>query len=214
MPTQDYRNAKGEKIPGNTTIISSNLGWSKGGLMYWAWAQGKEGKDFRQIREAAADAGTLAHEMIETWIKGIKFDKDKYPKELVDIAETGFLNYLEWAEQVHFEPITMEVPLISEAYQYGTTIDVLAKVAGKLSIVECKTSNDIYEDFLIQMAAQRVAWDENHPDQKIEAMHILRVNKEHASFTHSYYDQLPGAFEAFLDLRDLHDRKKQLKKLL
>jgi hypothetical protein len=214
MPTQQYVNSKGERIPGNTTIIGSNLGWNKQALIYWGWSQGKAGLDFRQTRDAAADAGTLAHAMIESWIKGQPFDKEKYAKELIDIAETGFLNYLEWADQVHFEPITMEVPLISEKYQFGTTIDILAKVSGKLSIVECKTSNDIYEDFLIQMSAQRVAWDENHPDELIQALHLLRVNKEHASFTHSYYDALPGAFEAFLDLRDLHDRKKQLKKLL
>ena len=70
MPTADYKNAKGVRIPGNTTVINGNLGWSKNGLMYWAWEQGRNGKDFRQSRDDAADAGTLAHALIEADIKG------------------------------------------------------------------------------------------------------------------------------------------------
>jgi hypothetical protein len=95
MPTQIYKNAKGEIIPGNTTVISQNLGWSKGGLMYWAWQQGRDGKDFRQARDEAADAGTLAHEMIERDIKDLAPpDTSKYLPEIVGKAESAFLNYL------------------------------------------------------------------------------------------------------------------------
>ena len=215
MPTQDYKNAKGEKIPGNTTIINQNLGWSKGALMYWAWAQGKEGKNFRDTRDAAADAGTLCHGMIENDIKGLPPpDPSKYPKELIGKAETGFLNYLEWKQGVRLKLKTMEVPLVSETHQYGTTVDVIADANGKTCIVECKTSNDVYTDFLIQLSAQKAVWDELHPEDKIQGMHILRVHKENASFAHYYFGELPGCFEAFLCLRELHDLKKKLEKLL
>lgn len=215
MPTQDYRNEKDEKIPGNTTVIGSNLGWSKGALMYWAWKEGKEGRDFRQTRDTAADAGTLCHAMIEADIKGKPLPPPAvaYPPGVVAKAETGFLNFLEWKKMYGLKLITMEVPLVSEKYQFGTTIDILAEVAGKRSIVECKTSNDVYEDMLIQMAAQREAWDENHPTEKIQSLHLLKVNKEVAAFSHHFWDNLDVGWQAFVALRELHDLHKTLKKL-
>ena len=214
MPTADYRNAKGTRIPGNTTIIGSNLGWSKGALMYWAWNEGREGRDFRQTRDAAANAGTIAHEMVERDIKGQPpLLYEGISNEIVAKAETGYLNFLEWKKMGNFELLGMEIPLVSERYQFGTTIDILARVANKRSIVEVKTSNDIYEDMLIQMGAQRQAWDENHPTEKIEALHLIKLNKEAAAFSHHYWDSLDMGWQAFLCLRELHDLHKELKKL-
>jgi len=34
MGTINYKNAKGERVSGTTTIISQNLGWNKQALMY------------------------------------------------------------------------------------------------------------------------------------------------------------------------------------
>jgi len=214
MPTQDYR-IDGEKIPGNTTIISGSLGWNKQQLMYWAWKQGCEGKNFRETRDDAATAGTLCHLLIEADIKNLPMpDMSKYPQAIVDKAEAGMVNYLEWKLGIRLELKNMEVPLISHKHRYGTTVDVVASANGKTCIVEVKSSNDVYTDYLIQLAAQKAAWDENYPDDPIRGMHILKVHKENASFAHYYFGELPGCFEAFLDLRDLHDRKKQLEKLL
>jgi len=215
MPTQEYYNNKGERIPGNTTVIGQNLGWSKGGLMYWAWQQGKDGKDFRQVRDEAADAGTLAHALIEADIKDRTLpDLSKYSAEIKGKAEAAFLNYLEWKKQSNFRPITMEVPCISEVLQAGTTIDIIGLVADKRSIVECKTSNAVYEDFLIQVAMQAAAWNETHPAEPIEGLHLLKIGKEEATFTHHYWHVLPDGLEAFKHLRALHDLKKKLKKLI
>jgi hypothetical protein len=196
-------------------VINKNLGWNKNVLLYWAWKEGKEGRDFRQTRSTAADAGTLAHAMIEADIKGqTSPNLFKYPEAVVLKAKSAFLNYLEWSRQTHFTPITMEVPLISEILQAGTTIDIIGWVADKRSIVELKTSNAVYEDFLIQVGMQKAAWDENHPDEPIEALHLLKVGKEEATFTHHYWQALPDGLEAFRHLRALHDLHAALKGLL
>ena len=215
MPTQDYHNKTGQRIPGNTTVISTNLGWSKGGLMYWAWQQGRDGKDFRESRDAAADAGTLAHAMIEADIKGQPLPRLENPV-LMAKAETAYLNFLQWKKILHFDLITMEVPCISEELQYGTTIDILAFVGEprRRSVVEVKTSNAVYEDMLIQMAAQKFAWDECHPNEPIEEFHLLKLGKEEATFAHHYWHALPLGLEAFKHLRGLHDMKKKLKALI
>jgi hypothetical protein len=108
----------------------------------------------------------------------------------------------------------MEVPCVSEVLQAGTTIDIIGLVADKRSIVECKTSNAVYEDFLIQVAMQAAAWNETHPAELIEGLHLLKIGKEEATFTHHYWHVLPDGLEAFKHLRALHDLKKKLKKLV
>ena len=67
MPTSDYRDSKGTRLPGTTTII--NRYKDAGGLIHWAWDQGRQGLDFRQTRDKAAEAGTITHDMIEQFIQ-------------------------------------------------------------------------------------------------------------------------------------------------
>jgi len=177
-----------------------------------------------KLRDAAADAGTLAHSMIEACIK-------KQPQPDISKVETDTLkkacqaydNYLEWANQMKVELVTMEVPLVSERWQAGTTCDVIALVAGKLSIVEIKTSNDVYAEMLVQCAFQVEAWNEVHPwhsptsvGQPIQAVHLLKLGKEEATFSHHFFapEVLAPAFEAWKCARQLEDCKKQLEKLI
>lgn len=224
MPTQPYFNEAAKRVPGNTTVIGTSLGWKTPGLLGWQAKIFKEQMceaclkklvSPNEYRDSAADAGTLCHAMIEADIKNQPMpDMSKFSPEIVAKAETGFLNYLEWKLGTKLDLLTMETPVVSEKYQYGTTIDIIARTNGKTCIVEVKSSNAIYEEYLIQVSAQRQAWNENYPDKPIEGVHLLKVNKETAAFAHLFWGELPGCFEAFLDLRDLYDRKKQLKSLL
>jgi hypothetical protein len=108
-------------------VISSKLGWSKQGFMFWAW---NEGCAFRQARDAAAHAGTLGHLMIESDIKDRALPGFEVPAgDCRHSSRSAFLNYLQWKRQMHFTPITMEVPLVSEVLQVGTTVDVVGRVA-------------------------------------------------------------------------------------
>ena len=61
MPTIPYVNLQGKRLAGVTTILN-NLGWSKGALMWWAWNEGMEGRNFRDTSGQAAQAGTQAGE--------------------------------------------------------------------------------------------------------------------------------------------------------
>jgi hypothetical protein len=108
----------------------------------------------------------------------------------------------------------MEVPCVSEILQVGTAIDVIGWVADLRSIVACKTSNSIHEDYLIQLAVQKFCWEESRLAESIEALHLLKVGKEKATFAHYYWRDLPDALEAFRHLRALHDAKRRLQRLL
>jgi len=50
--------------------------------MYWAWSQGRDGKNFRETATAAADLGTIVHACIEKEMRGSAFDE----KDLLVLA--------------------------------------------------------------------------------------------------------------------------------
>ena len=62
-----YKNAEGKRLPSVTTIIGRFK--DSGGFVHWAWDLGIQGIDYRKVRDAAADAGTIAHHLVEADIR-------------------------------------------------------------------------------------------------------------------------------------------------
>lgn len=214
MPTIKYINEKGEKLSGVTTIISQNLGWNKQQLMYWANQEGLAGRNHRDTAQRAADAGTLGHYLIDCDIKGIPPDTSKFPKEILEKGETCYLNFLEWKKMVNLRVVATEVNLVSEIYQYGLTPDCIGTVTEKLALIDWKTGNGLYPDHLIQLAAYKQGWEENHPEMPLSGgFHLLRIDKETAAFHHHHWGELSEAWEAFKYLLGLHTLNKKIKRL-
>ena len=119
-----YRNKNGDKLQSVTTVLSRFK--ESGGLIHWAWQLGMEGKDYRKVRDEAADAGTIAHLMVEADIRGKEFpDKAKYDKELWDKAFNAYGAYLEWKNQTQLRSENSEVSLVCECHQTGGTLDTI-----------------------------------------------------------------------------------------
>ena len=209
MPRILYRNKEGKRLSGVTTIIGGNLGWNKEALLWWANQMGLDGKNHRDVAKEAADIGTIAHAMIEADLKGKEFDMSKYEKEMVDKAETSYLAWLEWKDLVSFKVLESEKSLISEKYQFGGTIDIAA-IKKITAIVDLKTSKGVYPDHKIQVAAYGRLWNENYPDNPIQAYYILQLGKEDGSFHYHYWPNLEKAWEAFEALLVLHRLKKEV----
>lgn len=201
----------GQRVPGVTTIISRFK--ESGGLIMWAWKLGMEGKDYREVRDSAADAGTIAHEMMECWIKGKAFDSAPYDPALVVRATPAFNAFMEWAQGCKFSLVETEIPLVSKRYRFGGTRDAML-VNGKRSLGDWKTSNRIYADYLLQLAAYGILDEEN--GGVIEGgYHLLKFSKQEqpddpVRFAHFYWSQLDLAREAFLLMRQLYDSMKRL----
>lgn len=211
MPRIDYKNKAGERLSGVTTIISGSLGWNKQALMYWSWDQGRNGKDFRDTKQAAADAGTIAHLRIEADIKGVEAVIPAAPDDIQEKALNCYLNFQRWKETVHFKPLKSELTLVSEANQYGGTIDCIAEIQGRPCLFDWKTSNGVHEDYLIQLAAYQRVYEENFPTEKLNGAYLLRIAKEDASWTFHYWENLDFAWEVFKNLLAIHNAKKLFK---
>src|SRR5437899_12349786 len=101
----------GERVPGVTSVIGR---WKdSGGLIHWAWEQGRAGKDYRETRDAAADAGTCAHAMLEADIYGATFDASSYKPDTIEKASGAFKAYQEWKQQTQLQIVESEVSLVS-----------------------------------------------------------------------------------------------------
>jgi hypothetical protein len=214
-PTKGYRTKDGEKVPGTTTIIGRFK--ESGALIAWAYGRGKEGLALYESRDKAAELGTLVHEMVEQFIRGhLKYTDFTDTLTTKDSASvlSAFGAFQEWFESNQFQVISQEEQLVSEAYRYGGTPDAVALDGkGRLVLLDWKTSNGVYADYLYQLGAYRILWNENHPDNPLSGgSHLCRFAKEHGDFAHHFYPNLDDAERAFIIMRELYDLDKELEK--
>lgn len=209
MPTLKggYHTKDGERVPSVTTILSRFK--EAGGLIHWAWTMGKEGKDYREERDRAADAGTIAHAAVENWIHGepVTFDGSEVSAK----AQKSFGAFLEWASQTSLTVTQTELPLVSEKYRFGGTFDAIL-VKNQRAMGDWKTSNAIYPEYLAQIAAYAILWEENFPEQPIEGgFHLLRFDKEYGDFHAHWWAELEAGKRYFLALRAAYAEDRELK---
>lgn len=211
-PRKGYFTKDGTKVPSVTTILSRFK--ESGGLMHWAWKCGVDGLDYRAVRDDAANAGTMAHDLIERHIKGEEIDRDWWLRGTETQAKAcrAFEAYLAWAEQTKIKIIETEFGLVSEKHRYGGTPDALGEINGRLVLPDWKSSNSVYGDYLCQLAAYKNLIEENRPNMKIEGFYLCRFSKETADFSVHQYNDLSEAWEMFLHLRAAYELDKSVKK--
>ena len=172
--------------------------------------------DHKLAAQKVADAGTVAHEMVECWLRKTPFDALKYPDPLREMAEPAFAAFLQWAEQSRLEVQETEKALVSEKYRFGGTRDAIM-VSGKRAIGDWKTSNAIYPENLCQLAAYGLL-DEEVGNTIDGGYHLVRFSKQAkpddpVQFSHHYWSHLDAPRKAFLLMRELYDLMAQIKGL-
>lgn len=206
-----YLLADGTPVRGVTTIISRFK--DSGALLFWAFNQGRSGAaSLYEKRDEAGDVGTLCHNVIEADIHGA--EPPPIPADKAERVASALSAYQEWFAGARMEIIATEVPLVSARYRYGGTIDAIARDGqGRLCLVDWKTSNGVYPDYAIQLAAYRQLWNENNPDDQIASggYHLCRFAKEHGDFEHRYWPDLAEAWELFKLYIAAYDLDKRLK---
>lgn len=217
MPTQKngYFLSDGSRVPGTTTVLGRFK--ESGPLIRWAWNEGREGRELYETRDKAADIGTAAHSMVEARINqqdpeavlgltGLDF-------EGLSRARNAFRQYEKWASMSNLAVLHQEFPMVSEVYRFGGTPDAIGTVNGELCLVDWKTSNGVYADYLLQLAAYRILWEELNPDKPlVGGFHLCRFSKDYGDFSHHYYSELESAREMFIHLLAAYGYDKELKK--
>jgi hypothetical protein len=210
-PREGYRLADGTKVPGVTTIIGGNLGWGKEGLMWWANQEGLAGRNHRDTSQAAADAGTLAHAMVEAHIHGLDYvPPADVPADQLAKARKAFGAYCEWESDTRLVIVATEIRLVSERHRFGATPDAVALRASKgLVLPDWKSSKGTYADHLLQLAAYGHVFEEVTGLELVGGYYLCRFDKASGGFSVKWWprEALDGAWRAFVMLRELHDLK-------
>lgn len=210
-PREGYK-INGIKIPSVTTVIGRFK--DSGALIRWAYRKGLDGEPLYgdgSTSKLACDVGTAAHNMVECHIRGLKFDASEYPVDILKRAERAYSAYLRWAEQCRLKPGRTELGLVSNKYRYGGTLDAVT-VDGALKLLDWKTSNSVYSDYLLQLAAYGQLYEENFPDEKITGFELVRFSKDTGDFAHFSFTDLSAELEQFLAYRECWERDQKIRK--
>ena len=144
--------------PSVTTILKL---LSEDGIKKWRKRIGEEAAD--QIAQQAADRGEAVHELIENYILENTYTKpDPIMQYPIYSAFTKFKEFLD--DQVN-EVYGLECRLYSHNLEVAGTVDMVAVVNGKLSVVDFKTTRirrnqDFYHHYFLQGMAYGVALSE------------------------------------------------------
>jgi hypothetical protein len=154
-----YKTEDGAIVPGVTTVLGL---LNKPALVPWANKLGLAGVDVNKYVDDKADIGTLAHAMITDHLSNKKTDFSDYSKNQIDKAENSVLSFWEWEKDHKIEEVFFcERPLVSEAYRFGGTLDIYAKVNGKREIIDLKTGSGVYDEHLWQVATLKKLLEEH-----------------------------------------------------
>ncbi|MBQ9527243.1 MAG: hypothetical protein IJR68_06500 [Fretibacterium sp.] len=209
---QRYRTADGKVVPGVTTITGVI---NKPALVKWANNLGLQGIDSTAYVDETAAVGTLAHEMIQEYLGGPRWDREAYSAVQVDLAENAVLSFYEWERQTgaKMETMAIEKQLVSEKMRYGGTIDWYGRIGGKLWLVDFKTCKALFPEHAFQVAAYWNLLREN--GLQVDGVRLLRVGRtEDEGFDDHILDapKLEAAFGVFEAALSLYRAKSDFEK--
>lgn len=207
MPHTKYINSNGQEVPSVTQILGVI---NKPALINWANKMGLQGIKTGEVLRNTADIGTLAHEIIEKWIKKDKPDWNGYKREQIIQACKCAQRFFGWLkEQEKFIPIVSEIPLVSEQYNYGGCVDLIANLNGKRTVIDFKTSSGIWDEAKYQTSAYFKMANEN--GWSCTDIMIIRIGRD--SFETFAVEHKEQAFEVFKSALNLYNEQKKFKEL-
>jgi hypothetical protein len=170
---QKYYTKSGILVPGVTTVLSI---LAKPALVPWANKLGLQGIKVSDYVDNLADVGTLAHRIIEAYLKNEEVDFSDYTPNQRTMAENSSKKFFDWEKQNDFKVIKSELQLVSEKNFFGGTCDIYASLNGKKTLIDIKTSKNCYAEHFTQCAGYKILLEEN--GYPVEDAKILRIGRE------------------------------------
>ena len=197
-----YKIADGTRVPGTTTITGV---MDKPALVRWANGLGLKGIDSSKYVDEMAKIGTLAHAIVEAYIKGEKMDYSDATPNQISLAENAALKFFEWLKGHKVDWLGSEKILISEKYRFGGTIDAYCVLDGKRTLLDFKTCKGIYSEHKTQVGGgYKILCEENA--LPVEQVTILRIGRDEGEgFDIVPVDNCDIHQERFLVCRKLYD---------
>jgi hypothetical protein len=154
----------------------------------------------RAKKKEAADIGNLVHEAIEGFLKNncnigsILSHKDQR-------VYNGFNAFLAWTKGYEVHVIDFEKVVHDSENLYAGRYDMLAIVDGIKTLIDFKTSNAIYDEYWLQLAAYAGC------EEGVEQLAILRIDKETGELEYQKRDYNFQDTITFKLLAEFYNRK-------
>ena len=127
---------------------------------------------FRDVSQEALDIGSAVHDAIHQWFK-----TGKEPFKPSDQVLSGFLAFLEWADEHKVKHDKVEFTVTDFKYSAGT-LDFVGWIDDKYTVVDFKSSKAIYPEYRYQIAAYRYMYNLDINNPTVHNSGILRLDKE------------------------------------
>ncbi len=98
-------------------------------------------------KEASAREGTMVHEAVEAIMRG---NHEYKPDPLIQPSVDAFSEFL---RNTDVEPLLVEDRVVSREHGFAGTVDMVARVDGRVGILDIKTGKRIYRDYGMQTSA-------------------------------------------------------------
>ena len=142
-----------------------------------------------EVKTEAGDFGTQAHILIDAVLKG---EKPEIPPELDPLMAS----FDAWRRAADFDFRSTEQMVYSAKYKYAGTLDAVAYRGGRIVAVDWKTSNGLYLEYALQVAAYSKALEEMSGEVVSEAW-IVRLDKRTLEVEVREVRDMDTAFIAF-----------------
>jgi hypothetical protein len=187
------------KIPSVTRVVDAVfpkylVDWAATcGANYWKENYGEDNDMYngilnahKQISHRAQTIGLEVHKWIELYIK-VKMIDGEIATEYPEAVKIPMQNFHDWVESRNIEWLACEKKVYSRSWEYAGTIDALAKINGKLCVIDFKTSAKIYKEYYLQVSAYCNAIGEMMGELPKLGI-IVRVDKEEEKFQEVAFD--------------------------
>lgn len=224
------KNGKKIRVPGTTTITGV---MDKPALVPWANNLGLMGIIVREYVDDLAGAGTCCHFMCELYCKGYK-DPSKHPDmrqftgNQIDLAETGYIKFMNWVDKVGFIADHNELILTHSNLMYGGTIDIFGHITKQYYLssgitldvnskllVDIKTSKGVFGEHKTQVGGGYSLLCE-HNGFYYDGIIILRIGRnDDEGFDDIYVtpNEVKAHQKRFKICRELYESNKECNKL-
>jgi hypothetical protein len=159
--------------------------------------------NYKNVRDKAADTGTLAHAALERYFT----DPEAAPPLAGTPIRARFDEALNWYNQRKIESIGNEIRVYSRKHKFVGMLDHAAYVDGVPSLIDFKAAKAIYKPYEMQVAGYIGAFEEER-GIKIEQAWILQIGEEKAIPYKYTRKQIEAAYESFLALRKVYEWEK------
>jgi len=160
-------------------------------------------------KKEAADIGTMSHDWAEQFIKAkTKKDWPEIPKH--PQVYNAINAFLKWVDEHKVKFLSSEKFVYSRKNNYAGIMDAEAIIGKRKCPIDFKTSNGLYPEYRLQVAAYQGAVEEETGKPYSGNKWIVRFGKDDGEFEAHEYAEHDKDYKAFLAALALRRRMKEL----